>query len=64
MSISGLAKAFNSVYIKIYKVLRCVCSQFKTGKKAGLYEAKQTISAFICEFFAGFAPPHYAPKRD
>ena len=50
MSISTLANAFNSVYIKIYKVLRCVCSQFKIGKKAGYYETKQTISAFICEF--------------
>ena len=64
MSISGLAKAFNSVYIKIYKVLRCVCSQIQNWQKAGLYEAKQTISAFICEFFAGVALPHYAPKLD
>jgi hypothetical protein len=36
----------------------------ESAKKAGLYEAKQTISAFICEFFAGVAPLHYAPKRD
>jgi hypothetical protein len=45
-----LANAFNNVYIKIYKVLRCVCSQFKIGEKVGYYETKQTISAFICEF--------------
>ena len=25
---------------------------------------KPTISAFISEFFAGVAPPHYVLKRD
>ena len=64
MSISTLANVFNSVYIRLYKVMGCVYSQFNMGGKADSYETKQTDGAFICEFFAGVAPPHYALKRD
>ena len=47
MSISALANAFNSVYIKIFKLVICACFQFRVGDEAGLCEAKQTISALI-----------------
>ena len=53
MSISALANAFNSVYIKQVGCLDVF-----------ILNPKPAISAFICEFFAGVAPPQYVLKRD
>ena len=64
MNISALANVFNSVYIQVWTVLRCGCSQFRYGVRTGLYERKLRFGAAFCEFFAGVAPPNFVLKYD
>ena len=64
MSISALANVFNSVYINIKGIEVLVLSR-ELAKDSGFMRPKRpSFNTFICEFFAGVALPHYAPKRD